>query len=184
MFYLKGNRKYLHSTDIISYILAKYKKIRKLDIKFYKLITGVPKIRIVNKKVTSINYDCVANIDMENKKFFSLIFSSSKKNFSQNYPYNEELLYPNFKIFKKKIVLKKKIDWKIIDLLVSMSKLYCEKKIGRKKWLVYRVVIDDNLVRKNFKSVELKIVQQIKKKIYVFSMILDKKYYGKIYYTY
>ena len=39
MFYLKGNRKYLHSTDIISYIFAKYKKIKSLDIKFYKTIT-------------------------------------------------------------------------------------------------------------------------------------------------
>ena len=75
MFYLKGNRKYLHSTDIISYIFAKYKKIKSLDIKFYKIITGNPRLKIINKKVSSIKYDCVANLDLESKRLISLIFS-------------------------------------------------------------------------------------------------------------
>lgn len=184
MFYLKGNRKYLHSTDIISYLFAKYKKIKSLDIKFYKIITGNPRLKIINKKVSSIKYDCVANLDLENKRLISLIFSGTKKKIVQSYSYNEELLYPYFKILKKKISLKKKIDWKIIDLLISMSKFYCEKKIGRKKWLVYRVIIDNNFIIKNFKSVELILMKEIKKKIYVFEIILDKKSYGSIYYTY
>ena len=93
MFYLKGNRKYLHSTDIISYIFAKYKKIKSLDIKFYKIITGNPRLKIINKKVSSIKYDCVANLDLESKRLISLIFSGTKKKIVQSYSYNEELLY-------------------------------------------------------------------------------------------
>ena len=108
MFYLKGNRKYLHSTDIISYLFAKYKKIKSLDIKFYKIITGNPRLKIINKKVSSIKYDCVANLDLENKRLISLIFSGTKKKIVQSYSYNEELLYPYFKILKKKNFFKKK----------------------------------------------------------------------------
>ena len=184
MFYLKGNRKYLHSTDVISYIFGKYKKINYLDVKFYKLITGNPKIKILNKKVTSIKYDCIANLNLENNKLISLLFLGTKKKFLQNYSYNEKLLYPYFKILKKKIFLKKKIDWKIIDLLISMAKFYCDKKIARKKWLVYRIVVNNNFVAKNFKSVELKLTKEIKKKIYIFEIILNNKFNGSIYYTY
>ena len=97
MFILKGNRNYLHSTDIISYIFTKYKKIKKLDIKFNKLITSLPKIRTVNKKVNSTKNECLAKLELEKKKFISIIFSGTKKKLVQSYPFNEKLLYPYFK---------------------------------------------------------------------------------------
>ena len=184
MFYLKGNRKYLHSTDIISYIFGRFKNLKSLDIKFQKKIIGQPNIKILNKKVTNYKYNCVASCISSNDQFLSVIFIGTKKKFLQNYSYNENLLYPYFKIFKKKIFLTKQIEWKIIDLLISMSKFYCDKKIGKKKWLVYRVFINKNFNNKKFKSIELYLKKEIKKKINIFEITLDKRIYGSIYYTF
>ena len=50
MFLFKGKRKYLHSTDLISYVGNKYYNFKNLDIRFNKFIKMQPKIIEIKKK--------------------------------------------------------------------------------------------------------------------------------------
>ena len=54
MFLFKGNRSYLHSTDIINFIEKNY-KYNQIDIRFYKLLRSQPKITLSKKNNTKAN---------------------------------------------------------------------------------------------------------------------------------
>ena len=67
MFSHKGDRDYIHSSDIINFINRNY-LYNKIDIKFYKLLRFQPKIRLINKLGNSRGVNIIAKIE-KNKKY-------------------------------------------------------------------------------------------------------------------
>ena len=90
MFLFKGNRNYLHSSDIFNFINNKY-NYNHLDIKFHKLLKSQPKIKFTKKLENNHNASIVTQIiEKKSKKF--LIFYDSNINIKNNYSYDENLL--------------------------------------------------------------------------------------------
>ena len=89
-----------------------------------------------------------------------------------------------FKIRRNEVIILNSTTTKNIDLAVSMSKFFCEKRIGRKKWLVYRIYIIKNINKIKYKTFKVLFTKNLKNKIFIFEIIIDNKYYGNIYYSF
>ena len=183
MFLFKGKRKYLHSTDLISYVGNKYYNFKNLDIRFNKFIKMQPKIIEIKKKVINLKYNCTANFYLANKEH-SLIFNETKKTIIGNYSYDENIYNLFFIMTKKAVYIKKKIDVIFIDIAVSMAKFFCKNKFGKKKWIVYRILLKQNIDNIDYKSFKVMLSNTIKNKIFIFEIIINNKNYGKIYYSF
>ena len=69
---------------------------------------------------------------------------------------------------------KKKIDVKCIDIAVSMAKFFCKNKFGKKKWIVYRILLKQNIDNIDYKSFKVMLSNTIKNKIFIFEIIINK----------
>lgn len=133
MFLFKGNRNYLHSTDIYSYLEDNF-SFDRIDIKFYKFLKSQPSLKIYqqSKIKRKVPHSISANVFQKNKS--SIInFYPTKKKITSSYSYDESLLNKYFKINKNLISCNFTTDIKYIDLIVSMSKLWHQKKSIKKE---------------------------------------------------
>ena len=183
MFIFKGDRTYLHSTDVLSFIENNY-DFSEIDIKFYKLLRSQPKIKLT-QNISNINKgNIVAKIKTKNFEKF-LVFFATKKKIKNNYSFDEDLLIKFFKLNKSSVKCGFKTTVKYIDLIVSMSKIWHIKKIDKKKkWMVARISLKKKLSNSSKTKYILIKIKKIMSKNYTESDIfINKKLLGKIYYS-
>jgi len=181
MFLFKGNRKYLHSTDIFSFFNYNY-KFKNIEIFFKNFITTSPKIIKLKSISSKMSYDALVIIKNGNyTKYF--VLKNSKKKIKLSYSYDENLLYKIFKISKKKVSFKGSCSIKNIDLIISMIKFWHIKNIGKKNWIVYRLKINGNILEKNYKNITIQNIKNANKKYTINSLKINNKNYGYVYFS-
>ena len=78
MFSYKGDRDYIHSSDIINFINRNY-LYNKIDITFYKPLRFQPKIRLINKLGNSRGVNIIAKIEKNKIEKFILFYETKLK---------------------------------------------------------------------------------------------------------
>ena len=149
MFFFKGDRNYLHSSDVYSYLIKNF-KFNSIDIKFSKFIKSQPNIKVsrtlfareTEKKVLP---SITASIVHKNKAKL-VMFYPTKQKIKYSYSYDENLLINYFKVSKNTVNCNFCTSTKYIDLIVSMSKYWHQKKINsKKKWIVIRLTLKQKI---------------------------------------
>ena len=182
MLLLKGNRTYLHSTDIFSFIENKY-NFNQIDIKFHKFLKSQPKVILIKKLKNNHNANIVAKIKLK-KDIKFLIFSETKNIIKNNYSYDENLLKNFFKFNNFGVKCNFQTTVKYIDLIVSMTKLWHVYKINKnKQWVVTRIRFNKKITQRKIKNISIKVNKIMKKKHTDSDIIIDRNFCGKIYYS-
>jgi hypothetical protein len=182
MFLFKGNRDYLHSSDITNFICNNY-SYNYLDIKFYKPLKTQPNFKLTKRIYNNHKANIVAKIK-KNKVEKFLIFYDTDNEVKNRYPYDEELLNKFFKIGSDNVQCNLKTSINYIDLIVSMSTLWHLQKISKKKkWIVVRIKFNKTIVVKKLKNIFIKVVKIMNRKNTESEIFIDKKACGKIYYS-
>ena len=180
MFLFKGNRSYLHSTDIINFIEKNY-KYNQIDIRFYKLLRSQPKITLSKKNNTKANI--IAEIGIKKLKKYLNFFETNQK-IKNSYSYDENLLKNYFKINNQEVKCNFLTTIKRLDLIVSMSKEWHIKKINKKKiWMVVRINLKKMIIDSKHKNICVRISKITNKKYTVSDIYINEKHHGKIYYS-
>ena len=181
MFSYKGDRDYIHSSDIINFINRNY-LYNKIDIKFYKLLRFQPKIRLINKLGNSRGVNIIAKIE-KNKIEKFILFYETKLKVKNDYSFDESLLSKYFKVNKKNIKCDFETEIKFIDIIVSMTKLWHLKNLDkRKNWFVGRLNRFKKINEKKRKNINIKVKKIKYDKFTESEIIIDKSIYGKIYF--
>ena len=182
MFIYKGNRDYIHSSDVISFINKNY-SYSKIDVKFHKILKSQPKILVTNMLNNRHQASIVAKIEKKNFKKY-LLFNETKVKIKNNYSYDENLLNKFFKITNKDVKCKIYTEIKYIDLIVSMSKLWHVVKVSKKKnWLVARINLNKKFNNnKNDKQICIRFSKIMNNSFTESEIIINKSICGKIYF--
>ena len=186
-FLFKGNRKYIHGTDLYRYLKKFFPiKFNYIDIKFHKQIKFQPKILTFKKQLSKIDYKKILlTCKITSKKEKLIAFVETNIKVKKSYPYDEKLLYPNFVIKKNEARCNFNTTLDDIDVLVSLTKYWHVKKFGKKKgqWLFSRLKL-----KKKFKDLEIKKIK-IKNKTILFNSTINyvyvsNKLIGEIYFIF
>lgn len=189
-FLLKGSRDYIHGTDIFIYLENKLKNLKftKFELIFKQFIKNQPKIKMFykTKKTTLLNlkqYYALCEIILKKKKLF-YVFEKSREKINSNYSYDENLFIKYYNLKKNGISCSFETSFKDIEILVSMTKYFHQKKIKKKcKWIFNKIELIKKF--KNFykKDLEIKIISNKYNKYTISQIFQNKKNIGKIYFS-
>lgn len=188
MFFFKGNRDYLHSTDVYSFLIKNF-KFNSIDIKFSKFIKSQPSLRVSHKLFAKENRDKVlpsitASITNKNKSKL-IMFYPTKQKIKYSYSYDENLLISYFKVSKNTVSCNFNTSIKHIDLVVSMSKYWHQKKINsKKKWIVIRLTLKQKIKFFLKKKIKIENIKILDGKFTTSEIFVNNVFVGKIYYSY
>lgn len=183
MFLFRGDRKYLQSSDIFSFIFNNF-DFTTLDLHFHRFLTSQPRIKITKKwKKSFYKANIVGKIKIKNEYKY-ILFYQTKEKINNSYSFDENLLKKFIKIKKNKVSIKLQTSIIYMDLIVLISKLWHLSKINnKKKWIVTRI----NLEKKYSESLEKNIVIEnekiINQKFSISKILINNKILGKIFYT-
>src|SRR5210317_1540115 len=121
-FKFRGNRKYVHSTDIYKFLQKKYPGLSSLEL----LIKDNIQDDVFDRK----SIFCKGRL---NKKRF--IFLKSKKKIKHSYKFDENKYDKLFEVSKTFIKCKTLIKDDFIDLVICMTNYIHKKKFPKKKYL-------------------------------------------------
>ena len=176
IFKFKNKRKYIHGTDIFNFLISK-KTYKLIDIKFVKPLTSQPKIcsTIPSYKKIAV----IANIvnKSREKKFFLI---NTKKKIHHRYFVNEELPIKSFRINNKSALFENLTAKSSIEILVSLTKFFHQKKIAKKNWLFTRIILKKNFKNILKKKFKIKLEQNYKNISTISKIYENNKLIGKI----
>jgi len=175
----KGNRKYLHGTDLYNFFIKK--NFKDIKIQFKKKIRFQPKINIFKNNKKLKNENCLIQYN-NNGKLTKLILTESKKKIKKKYDYDETGMYKNFKLFKQSAICNFKTHFSTIDVLVALNKLYNNERVRKTKWYFVKLKLIKALDENFKKKFKIKIKKNISNKFTIMNIFKNKKKIGEIEY--
>jgi len=185
-FSFKGNRKYIHGTDIFIFLEKIIDgKLKLLDLKILKKITKEPLISI--KRSYNIKYKidnslkalCKIN-DKKNKYVF---FSESKKKIKKSYSFNEKKLIKNFIIKKNSASCIIETSLHSIEILVALTKYWHQKQVKSGNWLFVRLKLYKIFKKTKKKFIKIININNINNNYTISEIFDNKEKIGKIYFV-
>lgn len=154
-FKFRGNRKYVHSTDIYKFLQKKYSRLYSLEflIKSKSKNQLFFKDNIQDDVFDRRNIFCTGKLN--NKKF---IFLKNKKKIKHSYKFNENKYDKLFKVNKTFIKCKTQIKDDFIDLIICMTNHLHKKKFPKKKYLLVKLIQLKKIQTNSLKMQNLKII--------------------------
>jgi len=153
-FKYKGNRKYVHSTDIYKFLQKKYSRLSSLEF----LIKSKSKNQLLFKDNIQDNVfdrrDIFCKGKLNIKRF---IFLKSKKKIKHSYKFDENKYDKLFEVNKNFIKCKTLIKDDFIDLIICMINYIHKKKFPRKKYLLVKLIQLKKIQTNSLKMQNLKI---------------------------
>ena len=166
MLSFKGNRNYIHSSDIISLLEKKFPNLTNLKVTFKSPIFGQPIFKF-SKKDKFKNDNFFGQFCLDNEICYFSFLDTLDKNLKK-YPYDEHYLFQKFKILRNNSVeFFEESKHTNIDLFISMCKYFSINKFKSKKWSVIKVNLNqsiNNLQCKN-RKISLSICKSHYKRI-------------------
>ena len=179
-FYFKGNRNYIHSSDIITFLEKKFPKIKNLKIFFRSKLSSQPIFRLSDEKNHSKdNFN--GEFYLEDKIYY-FSFSNTLNKDIKNYPYDEESIFQKVKFNQDNYVeFFEESKYNNIDILISMAKYLSIQKFKSKSWSVVKINLKQGINHLQYKYKEIKIAL-VKNRLIKYDVICDKKNLGEIYF--
>jgi hypothetical protein len=175
-FKFRGNRKYIHSTDIYKFLKKQCLVINSLNflIKSKSNKQLIFKYSNNSKLFAKKNVFCTGTLN--DKKFF---FLKTKKKIKKSYKFEENKFNKLFLIKKNTVYCEYKLNDEIIDLIICMINHLYKKKFPKKKYLLVSL-IQKNKIDSSSQKKKIKITSTVNN----YSPIsLIKVYFnGKVYF--
>ena len=192
-FRFKGNRTYVHGTDIFDKILDTSRTFFKeyptwIKGSFHRLLTNDAIFQIYNDSDTINNENFYARFSIKIKdNSYQFLINSAKFLICSSYEYNEEMVLDKMVIEGKKARMTAKSSYTYIEQLVSMTKklhliIYPNTT---PKWLFTKIEIRDVLDPALYPKHELAIVAQknFHNKLTQNAILYDGIYLGNIWFS-
>lgn len=178
-FKFKGDRDYVHGTDMINKFLDVYKNISKFSIRIKKMTTK--NLRITQK---ASNQVVVATISIkehhEEQKFF---LAETETGADGRYPYDEKKLLSDSKVDnnKEEISMNLDVSYNLIENLVALNKQLVSKVVSSNvKWLFVGMELEQIPDFNNSDCANLKIEKKLGIKLIKSSIWINEKKIGSI----
>ena len=185
----KGERDYIHSTDIyqelVSNLVESGESIKLFSLSIHKIIRNQCDIIVTESR---------ENIDTKNKVAQFLIqknvkilgyLSESNKVVNCRYEYNEELMENSIKIVENTIIQTEDISFKPIELISYMTKILHNKLLPPygKKWMFTKVETAELFNDANKNRYKIKLNNNFNNKLTKSEIIYSNKIVGHIYFS-
>lgn len=163
MLLFKGNRNYLHGSDIYNYITnIQKKKYKKLTITFSSMIKKniVFKVHKI-KKIEQLKFKNKPHVNALfefSNYFINYSIFESKKKIQGKYYYDENLMNFFFKIKKNSSHCNFTTSYSSIEVLIALNKYFHNKKIKKAQWLFSKLILHSELLEANKKNFKLKLI--------------------------
>ena len=182
-FLFKGNRKYVHGTDIAIY-LEKYvqKPLKLFDLKITKQIKTQPRILLVNSLKKRLKKSS-ATCKIKGKKNIFILFLETKNKVLNSYSYDESLLANNYYINKKRGKCLITTSLHSVEILVSLTKYWHQKRVCKGEWMFTRLKLNKWFNKSNIKNIEIENFLNLNNKSTISKVFENKKLIGEIFFS-
>jgi len=183
-FCFKGDREYIHGTDIFIKLLKYYQRIDKIDIAFHGIsinnltfYTEKPDIKDIK-----VSFRAISN---ENKIKIFGIENNSKVKCTNEYKEERIVKESTINIDKKCITLSRVAEYSFIEHIVAMNKALVENIYPNKegKWYFTRLQINNDIDISIIKSINLNLLSNFQFKLTKSSIIINNENIGFIYFS-
>ncbi len=186
-FKLKGERNYVHGTDIFNNVISKFPDHKPTRIKLFLhdfILSTVCELVFYDKNPESLNGSVhgVLNIDGQ-EKWFEFIELDSKHDIVQRVDYPEIKITNSCEIEEQSIKLNEKSMFTFVETIVSMKKyllnniLPCESG----KWVLTRLDLD---VYKDIRdNLKIEVTHNFQNKLIRSSILYNEKKIGNMYFS-
>lgn len=182
-FCFKGNRHYIHGTDIIESVIKAMKGecIKSIDIKFNGLST-----RNLNLIEGNQSHNAKVNIHIvQNKeeKFYQLV--ERKEKVKCRVEYNEENIIKKLQLNlnKKEVSLKEHTKHSLYENLIAMNKYLLQKLYPDQKGKWYLTRLEQKLPIDNNSLIKVRFIKNFNFRIAKSDILLNEKTIGSVYFS-
>lgn len=156
---LKGERNYLHSTNIVKSLefISNFFKINKIQ--FNNYMKSKPKIYIAKVDNYKKSENCSIEIEIENRNKYIIYIKPSNKAISKNISYSEKI--NDYILEKGKIIFGKSDHLETFESIIAGNKILCNNIYqSEANWAAVRVSFKNfYLLRKEFKEISISNVK-------------------------
>lgn len=184
-FCFKGNRKYVHGTDIFTNLTKHLNRnIKKIDIAFHGI--SLNNMRFSTEKVedTEVKVTFRCHHDANKIKLFGI---ETNKDIDCHYEYLEENIITGsiINIEKKTITLSTPTQYSFIEHIVAMNKALLEKLYNNinGKWYFTRLQLSENIQMNDVSSLQLILTSNFQFKLTKSTVIVNDEEAGFIYFS-
>ena len=183
-FCFKGNRKYVHGTDIFTKITEQYNNAKNIDIAFHGIAINNMTFSTEKPegKEVKVTFRCLHNEDKI--KLFAI---ENDSNITCRYEYLEEEIVNNstVAVSEESIELNTPTEYSFIEHIVAMNKALLEKLYSdaNGKWYFTRLQLKENISMSDISSLQLVLKSNFQFKLTKSSIIVDNVEVGFIYFS-
>ena len=181
----KGDRKYLHSTDIIISILHLIGRVNNFCFRMHKITSKKLYMHFVDyeelNEYRSQNVLVALMTCIKDGKSLNIVFTETNQQVTDHYPYNEKKVTSGYLIHDNTITQQSNNTGNFIERIVGLNKTLLNERVENNPWLFSR--IDLQIAPFDCKSIEISYLREIGKHTYLSKLICDQKIAGKIFFS-
>ena len=182
---LKGDRKYLHSTDIIIAILHLIGRVNNFSFRMHKITSKKLYMHFVDNdelnEYRSQNVLVALMTCIKDGKNITIVFTETNQQVTDRYPYNEKKVTSGYLIHDNTITQQSNNTGNFIERIVGLNKTLLNERVENNPWLFSR--IDLQFAPFDCKLIEISYLREIGKHTYLSKLICDEKFTGKIFFS-
>ena len=177
----KGNRDYLHSTDIYNQIFTLFPKIECLELSFFKRLTHPIRIETLSAPFDKANLDAYVELSFGNQRNSFGLFQDKDQLIQERIPYDENLVVAESKVETRVIYLDSVFKFTPIEVVVALNKRLLSKVLSSEiKWALTRLQITSPLIHGQYKLV---LEKNLGFRLTKTAIYIDNIHYGYIYFS-
>lgn len=191
-FKYKGNRNYIHGTDIYTQVLNIFKEIygdvNDIKLSFHKIAKTNLDIEIIRKGNKGFDYSEYAFI-MElsnNSGEYLVVGRPSSETIKGRYPYDEEKIVETCILSndEKWIHLKERLPYHNIEIIVAMNKALLIQLLPEPgKWYFGKLHVHQDINKIDSENIKIQLIRNIGSKITKSLISINGQPLGEIYFT-
>ena len=183
-FCFKGERKYVHGTDIYTKLTEMYPDIQKLDIAFHGITTN--NMTFFSNKPTNADIKVIFKCD-NGSQTIKLFGIENDLPVQCRYEYLEENIVKNssINISEESITLQEKTHYTFIEHIVAMNKALLETLFQNinGKWYFTRLQLKEKIGMREITDLKLTLTSNFQFKLTKSAIIANGKEIGYIYFS-
>jgi len=178
----KGDRDYLHGTDIISALLDITGSIKKMSIRFHKNVSKNLIVHFIDleslEQFRLSNEICVLMSYQKSGDMKIAVATEGSENINERLEYNEEDVVINSEIYGHKIIQNKPDFGSLIERIVALNKKLLNNLYENKSWFFTQIDLDEYYV--NTVKLTIEFDRSIGGLMYKTILYVDEKKAGSI----
>ena len=181
----KGERDYLHGTDIFPSLLEITGEVKDISIQFHKLTSNVLRAQMVEEsdisKLRSTGKLCALMSYKKSSHQYFIALTETTKSIISRYPYDEEQTTIGANIIGKEIIQNLYLAGSFIERTVALNKKLLNSVVNIHPWLFSRLDLKEAPVYPQ--SLSLRLTNEIGNRSFHSEITGDGLLLGKIYFS-